>query len=77
MYFVESLGKFSHQSFLTAADRLVSSHPLSYLYMLLADNLEPAIVLRVDVGQPLFYNVLPFLDGQGVILLLQTGVNCW
>ena len=45
--------------------------------MLLANNLEPAIVLWVDVGQPLFDNVRPFLDGQGVILLLQTGVNCW
>jgi len=29
MYFVKSLRKFAHQSFLTAADRLVSSHPLS------------------------------------------------
>ena len=45
--------------------------------MLLSANLEPAILHRVDVGHTLLNNVLPFLDSQGVILLLQTGVNCW
>ena len=45
--------------------------------MLLSANLEPAILHGVDIGHTLVNNVLPFLYGQGVILLLQTGVNCW